>query len=290
VDPFGETKAALGTAVPGCQRTLPRARSPGLYADYGNRETWEELRLECADERRCLYVGRAERGLVSRDLQAHFATGRTGSSTVRRSFAAPLRDSLDLRGQPRNVATPQHFASFGLAQPDDQRLTDWMRMHLRLAVWIKPPGVELDRIETDVIRAWRPPLNIAKTPDPQARPNLYARPWQTTQELGLRATNGRLVACGAQSCDLYTREWLTRRTANQLLAIRRYGRPSAGKLAAQMDRHAAPSVGLDRNEVGALLVAAGLGTPGRARVDQPVGDQRVADLRSGRCRHRQAWT
>jgi integrase/recombinase XerD len=30
---------------------------------------------------------------------------------------------------------------------------------------------------------------------------------------------------------------------------------------AQMDPYAAPSVGLDRNEVGALLVAAGLGTP-----------------------------
>jgi hypothetical protein len=44
-----------------------------------------------------------------------------------------------------------------------------MHRHLRLAIWIKPPGVELDRIETDVIRAWRPPLNIAKNPHPLAK-------------------------------------------------------------------------------------------------------------------------
>jgi hypothetical protein len=62
------------------------------------------------------------------------------------------------------LAKPERFANFGLAQPDDQRLTDWMHRHLRLAVWIKPPGVDLDCIETDVIRAWQPPLNIAKNP------------------------------------------------------------------------------------------------------------------------------
>jgi hypothetical protein len=67
------------------------------------------------------------------------------------------------------LAKPERFANFGLAQPDDQRLTDWMHRHLQLAVWIKPPGVELDRIETDVIRAWQPPLNIAKNPHPLAK-------------------------------------------------------------------------------------------------------------------------
>jgi GNAT superfamily N-acetyltransferase len=133
--------------------------APGLYAVYGSREAWAELQLECESDQRSLNVGKAEDSLVSRDLKTHFATGRTGSSTVRRSFAALLRDSLDLRGQPRVLAKPKRFANFSLAQPDDQRLTDWMHRHLRLAVWIKPPGAELDRIETDVIRAWQPPLN-----------------------------------------------------------------------------------------------------------------------------------
>jgi hypothetical protein len=141
--------------------------APGLYGIYGSRETWEELQLDCENEQLSHYVGKAEDSL-GRELQTPSATGRTASSTIRRSFAALLRDSLDLRGQPRNLAKPERFANFGLAQLDDQRLTDWMHRHLRLAVWIKPPGVELHRIETDVIRAWRPPLNIAKNPYPLA--------------------------------------------------------------------------------------------------------------------------
>jgi hypothetical protein len=143
--------------------------APGLYAVYASRDAWEWLQLDCESERPSLYVGKAEDSLVSRDLQTHFATGRTGSSTVRRSFAALLRDSLDLRGRPRNLAKPERFANFGLALPDDQRLTDRMHRHLRLAVWVKSPGVELDRIETDVICAWRPPPNIAKNPHPLAK-------------------------------------------------------------------------------------------------------------------------
>jgi hypothetical protein len=169
VDPSGEAWAALrGQRYEIVHALAHVPDAPGLYAIYGSRETWEELQLECDSEQRSLYVGKAEGSLVSRDLQTHFATGRTGSSTVRRSFAALLRDSLDLRGQPRNLANPQRFANFGLAQLDDQRLTDWMHRHLRLAVWIKPPGVVLDRVETEVIRAWRPPLNIAKNPHPLA--------------------------------------------------------------------------------------------------------------------------
>ena len=46
------------------------------------------------------------------------------------------------------------------------------------------------------------------------------------------------------------------------------------------------AIGLDRNEVGSLLVAAGLGAPERARADLAARDQRAADLRSARRRHR----
>jgi hypothetical protein len=40
-------------------------------------------------------------------------------------------------------AETERFANFSLAQPDDQRLTDWIHRQLRLALQIKPPGVEL---------------------------------------------------------------------------------------------------------------------------------------------------
>ena len=46
------------------------------------------------------------------------------------------------------------------------------------------------------------------------------------------------------------------------------------------------ATGLDRNEVGAMLVAAGLGRRPRPRPDLPAGPQRAARVRSDRRRHR----
>lgn len=61
-----------------------------------------------------LYVGKAERSLNGRDVGTHFAAGRTGSSTVRRSLAALLVNELALVAVPRNLAKPDGSASFGL--------------------------------------------------------------------------------------------------------------------------------------------------------------------------------
>ena len=127
---------------------------PGLYAVYADPETWQELNLEIREG--CpLYVGKAEQSLQSRDIRTHFATGRTGSSTVRRSFAALLRDPLRLRGVPRNMASPERPANFGLEE--------W----LFLAYWVKPDTeVDLNDIETAVIKRWQPPLNLNKVDHP----------------------------------------------------------------------------------------------------------------------------
>jgi hypothetical protein len=135
---------------------------PGLYAVYADPETRQELNLEIR-EGRPLYVGKAEQSLQSRDIRTHFATGRTGSSTVRRSFAALLRDSLRLRGVPRNPVRPERPANFGLAAEGDERLTAWMQEQLFLAFWVKPDTeVDLNDIETAVIKRWQPPLNLNK--------------------------------------------------------------------------------------------------------------------------------
>ena len=111
---------------------IPKGR--GVHADP---ETWQELNLEirvgCP-----LYVGKAEQSLQSRDIRTHFATGRTGSSTVRRSFAALLRNSQGLRGVPRNMERPRAPANFGLLPEGDERLTAWMQERLFLAYWAKP--------------------------------------------------------------------------------------------------------------------------------------------------------
>jgi len=141
----------------------------GLYAIHGSPSVWKELGLLQAVPGQPLYVGKAEMSLASRDVQTHFATGKTGSSTVRRSFAALLKSSLDLNGMPRNRIKPGHFANFGIDERGDARLTRWMLERLTLSVWIKPDSVPLRRVEVGVLRILTPPLNLTGVPQPSAK-------------------------------------------------------------------------------------------------------------------------
>lgn len=143
---------------------------PGLYAIYGGPEEWVELGLGEPPDDRPLYVGKSESSLADRDLRTHFGNGRTGSSTVRRTFAALLHDALALRGIPRNPARPERFANYGLSSEHDQLLTAWMRARLTLAVWPAAGSSELAVIERIVLHDWQPPLNLQDV----------ATPWSAT--------------------------------------------------------------------------------------------------------------
>ena len=137
-------------------------RRPGLYAIHAGSEVWLELALGEPPDERPLYLGKAEASLVSRDLDTHFGDGRTGSSTVRRSFAALLREPLGLEGRPRNPAKPERPSNYGLSPADDRKLTGWMRDKLSLAVWMKPDNCRfaLVDIERRLLEILVPPLNL----------------------------------------------------------------------------------------------------------------------------------
>lgn len=138
---------------------------PGLYAVYGDADGWRDLALASdVPLESPLYVGKAEDSFVSRDLRTHFASGRTGQSTVRRSFAALLHESLDLHGVPRNTEKPGRFANFGLSPDEDARLTSWMWQHLSLVVWPTTGAAPLIDLERAVVRRLDPPLNIEHLP------------------------------------------------------------------------------------------------------------------------------
>lgn len=144
---------------------------PGLYAVHASAEVWTVLGLDRRPADVPLYVGKAEDSLISRDLKTHFAVDpeaapKTGSSTVRRSFAALLREPLNLRGVPRNKIKPGYFSNFGLEDDADRRLTDWMQTHLTLACWPKPPGLQrrLKDVEKEVLKRWDPPINLQNSP------------------------------------------------------------------------------------------------------------------------------
>jgi hypothetical protein len=135
---------------------------PGLYAIYASTQTWHELGLGDPPDGRPLYVAKAEDSLVTRDLNTHFRDGRTGHSTVRRSFAALLRDALELRGIPRNPAKPGYLSNDGLSAEHDRALTSWMTDNLELATWprLSECTLPLKAIETKILNQLKPPLNL----------------------------------------------------------------------------------------------------------------------------------
>jgi hypothetical protein len=148
---------------------------PGLYAIYAPANVATNLGLPVTNGTP-LYVGKAERSLAGRDLGTHFATdrtrpARTGGSTVRRSFAALLRDELALQAVPRNANNPDGSSNYALTPEGDDRLTDWMHDNLSLAVWPAPQPlpVPLRDIEKAVLWRWAPPINLAGVPQPNTR-------------------------------------------------------------------------------------------------------------------------
>lgn len=139
---------------------------PGLYAIRGPASAWEALGLGVPPDGRPLYVGKAEDSLVARDVKTHFGTGRTGSSTVRRSVGALLAGPLDLRAIPRNLANPGSFSQFAFQSVGEERLSAWMLANLTLATWAPASPVDLGAMETLVLERLVPPLNLSKVRTP----------------------------------------------------------------------------------------------------------------------------
>ena len=137
-------------------------RQPGLYAIHASAAVWLELGLGEPPDERPLYVGKAEASLVARDIDTHFGDGRTDWSTVRRSFAALLREPLGLRGIPRTTSKRSHYANYGLSAAHDAALTRWMRERLQIAVWPKPSDCvySLGELEASLLTSLQPPLNL----------------------------------------------------------------------------------------------------------------------------------
>lgn len=161
---------------------------PGLYAIHAGGSAWQELGLGTPPDRRPLYAGKSESSLAERDIKTHFGQGRTGQSTLRRSFAALLVDRLELGAQPRNPAKPERFANYGLSAADDAALTRWMKENVRLSFWAKQPDTKasLADVESAVIQRWQPPLNLSEittlwtehVKEARARMAKQAREWR----------------------------------------------------------------------------------------------------------------
>lgn len=140
---------------------LPAGR--GLYAVWAPATAWMQLDVG-KPVGQPLYVGKAEKSLRHRVAGTHLRSGRTGSSTLRRTLAALLRADQQLIARPRNPERPAQVSNYGLDEASEQRLQTWIDQHLEVAVWTPVDDqAALGRLEHAAIVAWPapPPLNLS---------------------------------------------------------------------------------------------------------------------------------
>ena len=119
--------------------------------------------LAAGNDDALLYLGKTESSQKARDAGQHLADGKTGSSTLRRSVAALLREELNLKPQPRSKTetSERRFTNFKLDAAGEKELTEWMVEHLSLGfLECKLPKTKLRDLEQELISIARPALNL----------------------------------------------------------------------------------------------------------------------------------
>lgn len=146
---------------------------PGLYsltakdADAIEQLGLDELEPDWPLAARVLYLGKSETSLAARLEDTHFATGKTGHSTVRRTFGALLELSAIPRPAPGDRPTRRQqmtaTANFALSAADERRLTQWMLAHLEMRVY-PISTAPLKDLEREVGGRLKPPLDQERVP------------------------------------------------------------------------------------------------------------------------------
>lgn len=110
-----------------------------------------------------LYVGIAKESLNSRDIKTHFNSKRTGSSTLRRSIGAILKDDLNLAALPRSEKkTDQDIYCYKFNEDGEKELTNWMKNNLLIGYCVieNVDYQKLRDIEEEVIKIMKPSLDL----------------------------------------------------------------------------------------------------------------------------------
>jgi hypothetical protein len=144
------------------RQTATFSDKPGIYALFF---IGRQFPLEgCKPiEEQIIYIGKTESSQASRDRDTHFADGKTGSSTLRRSFGAMLRKEFGLKPLPRGEADIEknRTSHFKFDAASERKLSAWMQDNLALSFYdYHRPPAEIDRLETELITGLVPVLNI----------------------------------------------------------------------------------------------------------------------------------
>ncbi|HBV83869.1 MAG TPA: hypothetical protein DEB74_14005 [Lachnospiraceae bacterium] len=100
-----------------------------------------------------IYVGLASNSLKDRDIKKHF-NGNAGGSTLRKSLGCLFGYNL--------IPRDSHYNSNGKTKfnvTDESKLSDWIKTNLIMFYY---PNKEFDSVESLLIQALNPPLNLDK--------------------------------------------------------------------------------------------------------------------------------
>lgn len=110
-----------------------------------------------------IYIGKTESSQEKRDSKTHFTTGKTGSSTVRKSIGSILCAQKNLKPIPRNDNdyAKGRFSHFKFDNASELKITAWMKKNMALSFYEYPESKErINKLETELIKQLKPILNI----------------------------------------------------------------------------------------------------------------------------------
>jgi hypothetical protein len=141
---------------------IPPHDKPGVYALFLNsRAALPGLAVDSD----LLYVGMTESSL---EVRNHFSHSHSGFSSPRRTLGALLRVNLNLKAIPRAPGPSlSNVKNYRFSDNGEKRLTTWMDSYLTYGLC--PVEVDVRKIEGHLIKELRPPRNLTKWRNPQAR-------------------------------------------------------------------------------------------------------------------------
>ncbi|SFB71960.1 GIY-YIG nuclease family protein [Kaistella jeonii] len=138
------------------------SKLPGIYALFfiGKKFPLENYKIP---QNRIIYIGKTESSQQSRDANTHFKSGKTGSSTVRKSVGALLSQTEQITPLIRSVSDiiAERKSHFKFDNESEEKVTKWMVDNLAVSFYEYPESkIEIDFMETQLIKKLKPVLNI----------------------------------------------------------------------------------------------------------------------------------
>lgn len=135
---------------------------PGIYAFFYLGNDFP-IFGNVVSKHQIIYIGKTESSQEKRDAKTHFTTGKTGSSTVRKTIGSLLCGQEYLKPIPRNDIdyTKGIYSHFKFAPESEEIITNWMKNNLALSFYDYRENKNLiDKLETEIIKELKPILNI----------------------------------------------------------------------------------------------------------------------------------